>query len=159
MKYVYFYYLGLTLLLFSCTSKETDVAVFKYSLEGVAVESYLLNTAGNDSLMLFSYQNLKDSIPFSDVSYAYHTQELRFRGSTFSSTGTEYEFENLVFTMYQEKTSNANLVTLVFNENYGLLASLGFGENFIFSKELMIPKIKEYNFKRLFRSLNNIIIE
>ena len=159
MKYVHFYYLGLTLLLLSCTSKEIDVAVFKYSLEGVAVESNLLNTVRNDSLMLFSYQNLKDSIPFNNVSYAYHTQELSYRGSTFSSTGTEYEFENLVFTMYQEKTSNANLITLVFNENYGLLASLGFGENFIFSKELMIPKIKEYNFKRLFRSLNNIIIE
>ena len=31
------------------------------------------------------------------------------------------EFENLVFTMYQEKTSNANLITLVFNEKYSVI--------------------------------------
>lgn len=159
MKYVHFYYLGLTLLMFSCANKKNDVALFKYSLETSTVETYLLNTENNDSLMLFRYQNLKDSIPNSRVSYAYSNQELRSRGRTFLSTGTQYEFENLVFTIYQEKTSNANLITLVFNEKYGLLASLGFGKHFIFSKEPMIPKIKEYNFKRIFRSLNNIRIE
>jgi hypothetical protein len=61
--------------------------------------------------------------------------------------------------MYQEKAPEGTVVTLVFNEEYGLLASLGFGQNFIFSKEEMAPKIEEYNFKRLFRSLNNIKTE
>ena len=88
--------------MFSCANKKNDVALFKYSLETSTVETYLLNTENNDSLMLFRYQNLKDSIPNSRVSYAYSNQELRSRGRTFLSTGTQYEFENLVFTIYQE---------------------------------------------------------
>lgn len=159
MRYVHFYCLGIALLLLSCAGREVDVPVFKYSLETSNVANYILNTQSTDSLLLFDYAGLKDSVAPYEINYVSDNHVLISKGRTFSSTGVKYDFENLVFTMYQEKTPNGNLVTLVFNEKYGLLASLGFGENFIFSKELMIPKIKEYNFKRIFRSINNIRIE
>jgi hypothetical protein len=159
MKYTKFYFLGFILFWYSCASKETKFSIYKYSLEARVAENFILNTREKDSLMLYEYTTAKDSVLPNTYSYLADKEMLKFKSRTFVSTGMKYRFDNYVFIIYQEKTVQDTAVTLVFNKDYGLFASLGFGENFIFTKEEMLPKIEEYNFKRLFRSLNSVRTE
>jgi hypothetical protein len=159
MKYIHFYFLVILLVLNSCGSKEENTLIFKYALETNITEKYLLNTKKNDSVVYFEYRNLNDTTPLFDFNYIPDKEQLIIKSKTFSYTNENYNLDNLKFKIFQIKESNMGIRTLVFNENYGLLASVAFGENFIFSKDSITPKIKELTFKKIFRSINNLRIE
>jgi hypothetical protein len=159
MKYIHFYFLVILLVLNSCGSKEENTLIFKYALETNITEKYLLNTKKNDSVVYFEYRNLNDTTPLFDFNYIPDKEQLIIKSKTFSYTNENYNLDNLKFKIFQIKESNMVIRTLVFNENYGLLASVAFGENFIFSKDSITPKIKELTFKKIFRSINNLRIE
>jgi hypothetical protein len=159
MKYTYFYLLTLFFLLSSCDSKEENVLIFKYALETNSTEKYVLNTKKNDSILYFQYRNLKDTLSLYDLNYLVGKEQLKLQSKTFLATEENYSSESFKFNIFEIKESNTVLRTLVFNENYGLLASIGFGENFIFSKDSITPKIKELTFKKIFRSINNLKVQ
>jgi hypothetical protein len=159
MKYRYFYFLALILLLSSCNNNEENILIFKYALETNKVEKYILNTQKNDSILYFEYRNLKDTLPLYDLNYIVAKEQLKFKSKTFLGTQENYNSDSFIFKIFQIKEPNASSLTLVFNENYGLLASVGYGENFIFSKDAITPKIKELTFKKIFRSINNLKVE
>jgi hypothetical protein len=159
MKYTYFYFLSLFFLLSSCDRKEENVLIFKYALETDTCEKYVLNTKKNDSIFYFQYRNLKDTGSLYDLNYIVGKEQLKLQSKTFLATEENYNSESFKFNIFEIKDSNTVLRTLVFNENYGLLASIGFGENFIFSKDSITPKIKELTFKKIFRSINNLKVQ
>ena len=159
MKYTYFYFLSLFFLLSSCDGKEENILIFKYALETNTTQKYVLNTKKTDAILYFQYRNLKDTGSLYDLNYIVGKAQLKLQSKTFLATEENYNSENFKFNIFQIKASNTVLRTLVFNENYGLLASIGFGENFIFSKEAITPKIKELTFKKIFRSINNLKVQ
>lgn len=159
MKYMHFYFLVLLSLLSSCGSKEENILIFKYALETNKTEKYVLNTQKNDSIFHFEYRNLNDTLPLFDFKYILDKEQLILKSKTFLSTEENYNSESFKFKIFQINESNAGIRTLVFNENYGLLASIEFGENFIFSKDSITPKIKELTFKKIFRSINNLRVD
>jgi hypothetical protein len=157
MKYIYFYFLVVLLVLNSCGRKEENTLIFKYALETNKTEKYILNTKKNDSFVHFEYRNFNDTIPLFDFNYITDKEQLIIKTKTFLYTNEN--FDSFKFKIFQIKEPNTSIRTLVFNEKYGLLASVAFGENFIFSKDSITPKIKELNFKKIFRSINNLRIE
>jgi len=159
MKYIYFYFLPLFFLLSSCNRKEENTLIFKYALETNTTEKYVLNTKKNDSIFYFQYRNLKDTLSLFDLDYIVGKEQLKLQSKMFLATEENYNSEGFKFNIFEIKESNTVLRTLVFNENYGLLASIGFGENFIFSKDSITPKIKELTFKKIFRSINNLKVQ
>jgi hypothetical protein len=159
MKYMHFYFLVVLLVLNSCGSKEENTLIFKYALETNKTEKYLLNTKKNDSVVHFEYRNLNDTISLFDFNYIPDKEQLIIKSKTFFYTNENYNSDSFKFKIFQIKEPNTGIRTLVFNENYGLLASVAFGENFIFSKDSITPKIKELTFKKIFRSINNLRIE
>jgi hypothetical protein len=159
MKYIYFYFLVALLVLNSCGSKEENILIFKYALETKKTEKYILNTKKNDSIVHFEYRNLNDTIPLFDFNYIPDKEQLIIKSKTLRYTNENYNLDSFKFKIFQIKESDMGIRTLVFNENYGLLASIAFGENFIFSKDSITPKIKELTFKKIFRSINNLGIE
>jgi hypothetical protein len=159
MKNPYFYALSLFFLCCSCGSEVENVLTFKYALETNKVEKYLLNTQKNDSIFYYEYRNLNDSLPLYDFDYILDKEQLQLKDKTFLSAKENYNSGSFKFKIFQIKGSNTGIRTLVFNENYGLLASVEFGENFIFSKDSLTPKIKELTFKKIFRSINNLRAE
>jgi hypothetical protein len=159
MKYTYFYFLSLFFLVSSCDRKEENVLIFKYALETDTTEKYVLNTKKNDSIFYFQYRNLNDTGSLYDLNYIVGKEQLKLQSKTFLATEENYNSERFKYNIFEIKDSNIVLRTLVFNENYGLLASIGFGENFIFSKDSITPKIKELTFKKIFRSINNLKVQ
>lgn len=159
MKYIHFYFLVVLLVLNSCKSKEENILIFKYALETNKTEKYILTTKKKDSLVYFEYRNLNDTIPLFNFNYFSEKEQLVIKSKTFLYTKENYNLDSFKFKIFQIKEPNTGIRTLVFNENYGLLASVEFGENFIFSKDSITPKIKELTFKKIFRSINNLRIE
>jgi hypothetical protein len=159
MKYTCFYFLSLFFLLSSCDRKEENILIFKYALETNTAEKYVLNTKKNDSILYFQYRNLKDTRSLYDLNYIVSKEQLKLQSKTFLVTQENYNSESFKFNIFEIKDSSTVLRTLVFNENYGLLASIGFGENFIFSKDSITPKTKELTFKKIFRSINNLKVQ
>jgi hypothetical protein len=159
MKYTYFYFLSLFFLVSSCDRKEENVLIFKYALETDTTEKYVLNIKKNDSIFYFQYRNLNDTGSLYDLNYIVGKEQLKLQSKTFLATEENYNSERFKYNIFEIKDSNTVLRTLVFNENYGLLASIGFGENFIFSKDSITPKIKELTFKKIFRSINNLKVQ
>jgi hypothetical protein len=159
MKNIYFYSLSLFFLCCSCGSEEENVLTFKYALETNKVEKYLLNTQKNDSIFQYEYRNLNDTLPLYNFDYMLDKEQLQLKDKTFLAAKENYNSGSFKFKIFQIKDSNTGIRTLVFNENYGLLASVEFGENFIFSRDSLTPKIKELTFKKIFRSINNLRAE
>jgi hypothetical protein len=159
MKYIYFYFLVALLVLNSCGSKEENILIFKYALETNKTEKYILNTKKNDSIVHFEYRNLNDTIPLFDFNYIPDKEQLIMKSKMLLYTNENYSLDSFKFKIFQIKEPNTGIRTVVFNENYGLLASVAFGENFIFSKDSIAPKTKELTFKKIFRSINNLGIE
>jgi hypothetical protein len=143
----------------SCDRKEENVLIFKYALETDTTEKYVLNIKKNDSIFYFQYRNLNDTGSLYDLNYIVGKEQLKLQSKTFLATEENYNSERFKYNIFEIKDSNIVLRTLVFNENYGLLASIGFGENFIFSKDSITPKIKELTFKKIFRSINNLKVQ
>ena len=159
MKNTYFYALSLFFLCCSCGSEGENDLIYRYALETNKVEKYRLNTQENDAALHYEYRSLNDSLLLYNLSYIIDKEQLQLKAKTFLDAKENYNSGSFKFKIFQIKRSNTDIRTLVFNKNYGLLASLGFGENFIFSKDSLTPKIKELTFKKIFRSINNLRAE
>ena len=143
------------LLMVSCTEKERNIPVFVYALEKNEVEKYVLKIHRDKTIINFEYLNLKDSTNKLDFKYVIKKELLKSNFETFFPTNKTYNSKSLKFDMFRTKESKK---TLFFNKNYGLLASLGLGENFILLKDSISLNTKELIFKELFLELNKINI-
>ena len=159
MKYSHFYFLSLLFLGSSCDNQEEAILIFKYALETNTTEKYVLNIKKNDSILGFQYRNIKDTSGMYDLTYIADREQLKLKSKIFLTTEENYSIDGVQFKIFQRKEKKTGIRTLVFSQNYGLLASVGFGENFIFSKDSLAPKIKEITFKKIFRSINSLRVQ
>ena len=141
---------------FSCSKKQQDVPVFKYSLEQRDPEYYLLNSDLSDGLAVFEYINVKDARQKLDLKFIIEKAALNLNRETYALTPKTYSSASLDFKMYQKKDVKNNISTLVFHKDYGLLASVSAKTNFVLLKDTITVLEKEVFFKELFINLNKI---
>jgi hypothetical protein len=145
-----------TIFFFSCSKKQQDVAVFKYALEQKDSEYYVLNSELNNGVAVFKYVNAKDILQNLDLKFIIEKESLNLNQEIYTITSKTYSSASLEFKMYQKKDVKNNISTLVFNKDYGLLASVSAEANFVLLKDTITALEKEVFFKELFINLNKI---
>lgn len=143
-------------LLFSCAQEEQNNVIFGYSLQNNEMQKLKLNRIQKNNMTYFEYINSKDSIKDLKVIFNPEKDLLRTDMDTFYVTKNKYTSEVLEFKMYQTKQNKSHNRTLVFNETYGLLASLAYGAEFIFLKDSVSSNDRTIIFKEIFLDLNKI---
>jgi len=150
------YLLCCTIFFFSCSKKQQDVPVFKYALEQKDSEYYVLNSELNNGVAVFKYGNAKDILQNLDLKFIIEKESLILNQEIYTITSKTYSSASLEFKMYQKKDVKNNISTLVFNKDYGLLASVSAKANFVLLKDTINALEKEVFFKELFINLNKI---
>ena len=145
-----------TIFFFSCSKKQQDVPVFKYALEQKDSEYYLLNSDLKNGVAVFKYANANDVPQNLDLKFNIEKESLNLNQETYTLTLKTYSSSSLEFKMYQKKDVKNNISTLVFNKDYGLLASVSAEANFVLLKDTITALEKEMFFKELFINLNKI---
>ena len=145
-----------TIFFFSCSKKQQDVPVFKYALEQKDSEYYVLNSELNNGVAVFKYVNAKDILQNLDLKFIIEKESLNLNQEIYTIMSKTYSSASLEFKMYQKKDVKNNISTLVFNKDYGLLASVSAEANFVLLKDTITALEKEMFFKELFINLNKI---
>lgn len=155
MKNKFFYVLVTIFFLTSCEVK--NIPIYGHVLGNEKTQNLVLNIKKTDTKIHFDYQQKNDSLK--DINLKYYPKEdfIIVDLDTFKKIKNNYKTKNLKFNMYQVKKDKNENKTFVFNEDYGLFASLGFGVDCLFLKDSTISfNVKEFTFKDLFVSLNTI---
>ena len=110
-----------------------------------------------DTNITFNYVQKIDSLKGINLKYYPKEDFIIADLDTFKKIENIYETKNLSYEMYQAKRNKNGNKTLVFNKNNGLFASLGFEYDCLFLEDSTITfNVKEFTFKDLYVSLNNI---
>jgi hypothetical protein len=146
-------------LLISCGGNENNIPMFGYELGNRKIQKLKLNINKTDAIVNFEYLHKSDSLK--NIRLKHHRKEdiIIVTLDTFNKITNRYKSSNLMFEMYQNKEVENLNKTFVFHEDYGLLASLGFGVDRVFLTDSISPNVKEFIFKDLFINLNKINIE
>ena len=150
------YLLCCAILFFSCSRKQQDIPVYKYALEQKDSEYYLLNSDLKNGVAVFKYANANNVLQNLDLKFIIEKESLNLNQETYTITSKTYSSASLEFKMYQKKDVKNNISTLVFNKDYGLLASVSAKANFVLLKDTVTTLEKEVFFKELFINLNKI---
>jgi len=150
------YLLCCAILFFSCSKKQQDIPVYKYALEQKYSEYYVLNSYLKNGIAVFKYANTNDVLQNLDLKFNIEKESLNLNQETHTLTLKTYSSASLEFKMYQKKDVKNNISTLVFNKDYGLLASFSAKANFVLLKDTVTALEKEVFFKELFINLNKI---
>ena len=159
MKNVFFSCLTFLLLLFSCDNKSETNLIYHLALQNDKVEYLTSNIEEKDNLVNYTYIHSKDSIKNIFLKYDSNKNVLISDLDTFFISNKSFKTKNVIFGMYQKKEIKSHNTTLVFNKDYGLFATLGYGANFLFLKDSISASQKEIIYKQLFLNLNKINIE
>jgi len=145
--------------IFSCDDSTTSETIYLHSLQNNKIEKLSFNKIKNDGLIEYSYTNDKDAIKNIFLKYDKNKNVLITDLDTFLVTNKSFKTKKVNFEMYQSKEIKSHNTTFVFNEDYGLFATLGYGANFLFLKDSTSANQKEIIYKQLFLNLNKINVE
>ncbi|TMM31469.1 hypothetical protein FDT66_05770 [Polaribacter aestuariivivens] len=156
MKKVIVSIVFISLLIFSCKRKQVDVPIFSYSILNDSVKNFKLNINEKQATIYYEYLHQNDSIKKLYLTYNNDKDILISNLDTFHFNKKTYNSKSLQFKFYQKKEINNHNRSLVFNENYGLLANLAYGSDYLFLKDSISKTDKKLLFKALFYDLNKI---
>ena len=159
MNKIFFCTLLMSVILFSCEKKEINIPIYSYSLLKDDVVNFKLNITKKEKIISFDYLNKNDSIDRLHFNYNKISDFLISNKDTFYSTKKEYNSKEIKFKFYHRKIVKSHNRSLIFNEKYGLLSNLGFGADYLFTKDSISKIEKEIIFRKLFLQLNEINIE
>ena len=86
-------------------------------------------------LQYLNMQMLTDVLQNLDLKFIIEKESLNLNQETYTITSKTYSSASLEFKMYQKKDVKNNISTLVFNKDYGLLASVSAKANFVLLKD------------------------
>ena len=152
-------FLALIFSVISCDKKEENVPVFLYNIKSDFPENYMLNSENQNSFIQFIYSTKADAVPKIDIKYVKEQNLLLLRSDTLFQIKSTFKPRNTEFKMYQTKQKRSHITTYVFNEEYGLFASLGFKSHQLFLKDSISAIEKETIFKGIFIELNKTYLE
>lgn len=141
-------------IVFLTSCKENNIPIYGHVLGVDKAQHLKLEIKKTPTNIHFDYVQKNDSLK--DINLKYHPKEdiITTDLDTFKKIKKNYKTKNIDFVMYQNKKVNK---TFVFNRDYGPLATLGFESDCLFLKDSTISfNVKEFTFKDLYVSLNNI---
>lgn len=155
MKNLMYSLLFFVFLFISCGGNENNISMYGYELGQNKIEKLKLNSDKTDTIITFKYIQKSDSLK--NITLRHHLKKdvIIVDLDTFNKIPNIYKSKSLVYKMYQLKKDKKRYKTLVFNENYGLIASLGSGTDRIFLEDSITPIVKEFIFKDLFINVNS----
>ncbi|QTD37772.1 hypothetical protein JL193_00205 [Polaribacter batillariae] len=156
MKKVILRTVFISLLIFSCKRKQVDIPIFSYSILNDSVKNFKLNVNEKEPIIHYEYFHQKDTIKRLFFKYNSDKDLLISNLDTFYFNKKTYNSKSLQFKFYQKKEINSHKRFLVFNKNYGLLANLAYGSDYLFLKDSISEMDKKLLFKALFYDLNKI---
>lgn len=159
MKNKIFALLVFLITIYSCGNTNTSETIFLHSLQNDKIEKLLFTKIENEALIEYNYTNDKDAIKNLFLKYDSNKNVLISDLDTFLITNKIFKTKKVNFGMYQSKIIKSHNTTFVFNEDYGLFATLGYGANFLFLKDSTSAIQREIIYKQLFLNLNEISIE
>lgn len=139
----------------SCGENEKNIPIYGYQLGQSKIQKLKLNIHKTDPFITFAYAQKNDSLKNINLKYDVQKDIIIAALDTFYKTDKIYPSKSLKYKMYQLKKDETRLKTFVFHENYGIIASLGFGIDQIFLKDSVTPIVKEFIFKDLFINVNS----
>ena len=159
MKKVVLYIVLISLIIISCKREEINTPIIVYSINKDTPECYILNSKHESEFINFKYVSSENSNLSLEFKYDLDKDYLLMASDTLYSIKSVYKPKDVEFKMYQIRQKRSHIRTLVFNEEYGLLASLSFKSHKLFLKDSISFLEKETIFKELFLQLNKINIE
>ena len=154
-----FVFFVLTFILISCDKNNEELPVFVYNMKSDYPENYILNAKKEKSSIHFVYSTKADAKPKIDIKYLKEKQLLVLGSDTLFPIKSIFKPRNTEFKMYQTKQKRSHIRTYVFNEEYGLFASLGFKLHQLFLKDSINAIQKETIFKGIFIELNKTYLQ
>ena len=144
---------------FSCDDSTTSETVFLHSLQNNKIEKLSFDKIKNEAFIEYNYTSDKDAIKNIFLKYDQNKNVLITELDTFLITNKSFKTKKVNFGLYQTKEIKSHHTTFVFNEDYGLFATLGYGANFLFLKDSTSANQREIIYKQLFLNLNKINVE
>ena len=143
-------------IVFLTSCKENNIPIYGHVLGVEKAQHLKLEIKKTATNIHFAYAQKNDSLKDFILKY-YPKEEIIIADlDTFKKIKNSYKTKNIDFKMYQNKKAKNGNKTFVFNEDYGLFATLGFESDCLFLKDSIISfNVKEFTFKDLFVSLNN----
>lgn len=146
-------------ILLSCAKNQTDVPIFSYSLSNNKIEKLTLNSLHHKEIIAFNYLHPTDTVKNVDLRYFLEKDILMINLDTFLPTKKMYNSKSLDFKIYQTTSNITKQRSLVFHKDYGLLANLALGEDYLFLKDSLSETENKAIFKEIFLELNKITIK
>jgi|GEM_PF-1228150 len=157
MKNFKIYWLIIGLVFFiSCDKKQPEIPIFVQSLNADTISVLSLTIKDQDAILNFEYLTSQDSIKSIFLNYNKEKDILVSELDTFLSANEEYSFNGSEFKMYESKKIKKNSRTLFFNTDYGLLANIEFGQDYLLLKDSIKNEERNIIFKDLFLKINTI---
>jgi hypothetical protein len=154
MKNSIYSFFFVTFLLASCTGNYQNIPIFGYELGNRKIQKLNLNIRTTDNVVNFEYLQKNDSLKNINLKYDVQKDFIAIALDTFNKIQNTYKLKTVTYEMYQLKKDKNNIRTLVFNADYGLLASLGIDADRAFLEDSISANTKEFLFKELYINLN-----
>ncbi len=154
MKSVIYYLFLLIFLLTCCEENEQNINLYCFELGNNKTQNVRLNINRTDTKSHFEYIFKSDSLKNIRIHYLYKEDAIIVNLDTLYKITNNYKSNTLDYKMYQINKYNNVTKTFVFNEDFGLLASLGAGLDRVFLEDSISRNTKEFIFKELYINLN-----
>ena len=145
----------LLILVYSCTKNSTST-INVYSFQTKDYEKLRLDIKKNGDKILYQYTSKTDSTKNLELTFNFRKNFLATKQDTFYSFRKTYTTKDYEYFYYQQINAQSHVRTLVFEEDYGLLLSSGYGADFLFVKDSLSKIEMEDIFKELILELNKI---
>ncbi|NVK52652.1 MAG: hypothetical protein HWD85_06930 [Flavobacteriaceae bacterium] len=129
------------ILVFVSCKNEKDNTIYGSSLITGRQHIYKLHLEKKDVVYNYHYKHQKDTSGSLLFRYNDKKQELNLGTRNFFKTQKTFKYNSLTFDFYQMSKSNTGGAIIVFNKEYGVLATMTFAAHFVFlDKQLSLEK-------------------
>lgn len=147
MKIKNLFAIALFAICFSCKEKPLDITskkVYGFSLASNNFQKYELKKVITDSVMQYNYHHNKNKNGNLFVNYDKKANLIKGKFGTFIKEDYSYNYRGFTFDFYNTRKKGMKSSTILFNKDYGILATQTYGVSFLFLKDsLSVKKNKE----------------
>ncbi len=144
-------------LLSSCNEAPLDMTskkVFGLSTASGNYQNYELKIEKNDSLTKYTYHNQKSNLGNLSINYFEKGDSIASKYGNFTALSKTYTYRGALLKYYSTKKSGKAYSIIVFNKEYGIIATSTYGANFLFLKEKIAAEKGKNSFNEIVEILN-----
>ena len=146
----------LVLVFYSCGLSNQKSKMYVYAFATYKSEPYTFLKQNTKAGLSYAYKHQADSIKDFYLTYAKSKDFLIDGLDTLYFTSKYYKTSDVTFKAYQKKVIQSHNRILIFEKDYGILANLAFGANYLFTKDSLPSLQNEEILKQIMLALNKI---